>query len=1467
MKRAFRFSLYLLVAWSSFLLLTCAQTHFSGTVVREELSDVQVSFNGGDFQSIYEAGTNSFRVPSVPAKYCVAVVKVIVGSRDVQVKIKGTNASPSPTNPLEFVRKLQLKTGENFVPIVAYKDNEEKGCKFDVYMERKPSEGALRLTHLKCKYVSFPDESDQRSYMETDDFVDELPIRGRYEKSLATSSNFAYLELASPELEAQIVEVGGAKIEAIKEIPSDPNSSTSPLEPVSSDCKTYKIPLKDSEATVVDITVKDTIKDLAEHFYLDLRPINKNERESTNIGKVMLTTEDGDIFDFEKLDMADLAPYKKGRDKDDVYDIEIKNIFKLRELLAAPFNGIKPTLTIMPEVPGAKVEMIAVWKEVDHDQYDPTGKGKFTLAETTGWKYYDKRDFEDYNDYPRQMAPVFLGKNTDTEFNFVMYSHRKFDFLIKVTSPDGSKSKYHEVKFNFPFGGAYLFVVEPFEAMVSKNGETYSKSTVVKADYEEGLYNIYIPRDCTSIRLVADDRYHVNFATGYRSSYSDIWDYRFYMALDDGDFSRRHPSPAIEKNYKEITLDSSIGIEEHKFSIVSYQDGILENGKFVDEYGKESGVTKIQNNFRFKFIRENREVAPSLSVLKIEGTQTVPTKSAVNGKIWPTLSFRPAMHNYTVPLLQKDVTYKLKMLKVDKDSQIFVDGVEVTTTETFTQKRMNSGRFPEEIKNLVNDDIDFFSYELKKNDPRYYEGGLLKPCTITIGVRKSNLYREYSLEIQPVNPDQNDVIVNVVDAIAGSPRSGTRILYKEHEPAKEILVTGEGKIYEGQFEVLGTTGFDGTVSGKGYLKAGVYYDIYALGNDVDLADSMISHYYVTGEEKEIINLVQMSLVQNGGADYQGGGAIRGNCPVRLRKQVGTLGTSGNPDTYIDGDFFFFRQKTTGGGGGIGGGIGGGGGGSWQLKPVNLTHGDAHIKMDDTAGGARADMVTWFDVSLGNSIEPVAWGPDGVMIAFDSIPFSYSYHIRMTDYNPNGQIGMEPNAVEQQARMNWNFPSGCYDLILVAYDVAGNRLERHQYVSIESHDMMTGHRVGGDDEKDERRVKLENFRVILFRWPTKMNIFAHKERFEKLFGMPWTEYIPPEGQGDPVKNPSTCLVLARAMMVDDLGYINSRGINLYRRCVDDNTPFKKVGATIPELKLPAYGVMDADFSLEVGKTYQYKMVAIVDEGNALESEYLAEIKIPPSFMYFLDSIKVEGQGGGVPDDTVYKYNANKKDAKIPVLKTKKYPSDVEDKDRTRIKIDYRARLSTAELWDKDETGEIEFGITLCKRDNSIVFASKCIIAFDDDGDEVLFLYIPTQGRFVELSQLIKMGWVPKNTAIEDLITFDKKTCLLTIKDAYLRIPALNWAVLFFGTNARFNYEPGNTYYWDIVSFGRGPYGGNVTAMSFTKGFDAKRKDAPNEKYLDEDGDTRMGAISLIFGNGDYDGANSVNGKCRFTVVEE
>ena len=137
----------------------------------------------------------------------------------------------------------------------------------------------------------------------------------------------------------------------------------------------------------------------------------------------------------------------------------------------------------------------------------------------------------------------------------------------------------------------------------------------------------------------------------------------------------------------------------------------------------------------------------------------------------------------------------------------------------------------------------------------------------------------------------------------------------------------------------------------------------------------------------------------------------------------------------------------------------------------------------------------------------------------------------------------------------------------------------------------------------------------------------------------------------------------------------------------------------------------------------------------------------------------------------------------------------------------------------------------------------------------------------MSALIERGFVKRTTRMEDLLTFDKKTCLLTIKDDYLRIPIINWAPLYGGP-ATFNYEAGNTYYWDVVSYRQHPYGDNVTAMEFYKDLYAKKKDAPTEKYLDEDGEPVVSGFYSSTGNTDTgDGNNAINGKCRFTVIEE
>ena len=1439
MKRVFKFSTYFILALISFSLLTCGQSQFMGTAIKPDIADVSVKFRGGEFESVYSPGSRSFTMPSVPSKCTMAVVKVVTGEKGLNVKIRGAKATPSVNNALEFVHKLNLKTGDNLIPVVVYGEDEKSGEMFKIQIHRQASEGALRLVHLKCKYKNYAGDD-----IETDDFIDELPYHGIYERRFANDTEVS-LEVGSPELDKQRVEIGGVEVLASN---------------ASSEYKTYSIPLSAADPTFVDITVYDSNKGLDQTFHLSFSPLSREQKESTSIDVVKLTTEDGDFFEFDKLDMAALEPYVKG--VIDNKPVEIKNVYKLDTVLFAWFGAAKSTLSVKTKEPGAKVVLKARWNEVDHDQ---TSRSGLALNKNKGWNTLINKAVEEFSDYRRGL-PLLEGHNTDMEFKFCPYTQGKFDFLFEVTSPDGSKVKYYEVKYGFISALASVFDIEPFQAVVQ--GSTQTKLTVVKSSEEKGLYNVYVPYGAKSVRFIANDRLNINFATGYRRSYDDLWDYRFYLKVDDGDFSRTHPSSG-EINYKEIPLTSVSGQEEHRLSVVSYQSGDLKDGSFVDEYGNESGVVKLQRDFRFRFIKENRRVAPSLTVLKIEGTPKVAgsVPSAIKGKVWPTLSFRPAVVEHKVALVESGVTYKLKMLKTDADAKIYINNQEITTKETFTQQFEEvDKKFPEIIKANVNNTVDFYTYELKEAD--YYESGKLKATTIPITIEKGGAFRQYQLSIVPVDPDENDTKVTVLDSHGGSARVGTRVLYKEHKANEELKVNAQGKLFTAAFQELGTTGVDGILSGKGRLKAGHYYDIYALGDDKESADSMIEHFYVTGMPGEIIDLIQMSLTQNGGADYHGSGTkpVRGSCPVRLMKQVKKAKTVSTPAEYHDGAYFFFRQQKASGGG-FGGGLGGGGGGGGsQLKPCNLTCGDAHIKMEDAKAGAYTDMVAWFDVSSGNTVEPVSWGPNGVTIGLDNTPFMYTLSIEMTEYNRNGQISMTDTAVQQQERFKFNFPSGVFDLVLVAYDVAGNRLERHQLVSIEACRMFEGQNPGFDTDDDSRKVKFENFRVSMFRWPIKMNIFENKEHFENLFGMPWTEYTPPDGQGDAIKTPSTYIVIGRGFIADDLDVVNIAGVDLYRRCVDDNTPFKKVGSTIPQFRASAFGSMDTDFTLEEGKTYQYKMVAFVDEGSSLETEYLAEVKVPPSFLYFLDSIKVEGQGGGVPNGTVYKYNANKIDKDIPMLKTKKYPKNTPDKDKERIKIDYSARVSTPKLWDKDYADEIEFGMTLYTRNGEVVFASKCAVVFDDDEGEVLLVYLPLMGKYATLRELIDMKIIPRHYTMEDLVTFNKETGVLTIKDKYLRVEAFNWGQLYGGT-ATFNYEAGNTYYWDIVNWGRIPVGGNVSAMTFVKTFDAKKKDAPHEKYVNTDDEVPMGGVYLNFGNGDFDGGNSYNGRCRFTVVEE
>lgn len=1419
-----------LVVWFSAVLLIsfsagCRQTSFEGAAPRNGIVDVLVKFDEGEYKTVYWPGARSMVLDPVSSKQGEVSIKVLVSDKDLKVKINNRRISPSEENALEFVEKLKLTRGNNVIPINLSYSGEGEEETFSIHIQKKDAEGALRLTHLRYEYKG----------KKSDDLTDKFSFEGNLEKKFVSADKIK-LEVGTPNLELQRVEIGSGT--ELPHAPPVPNQ----------DYFVYNFDMDNTHPTVIKIYAVDKLKNKEEAFTIIFSIMDESEASSAKIKAVKAVTGYGSVLDFSKLDMYGLRPYMKGRHKNK--DVEITNIFKLKDIVFAPLEGEKLSIIVEPEQPGAQVKLIAKWDEVDHD----TSKTAWKFGRKLGWN--EDSLITDINKFKTKPSAfeVVLGPDTDTEFTITPLSCGKIDLLLEVTSPNGKKKKYHEIKYGFVSLIADILDLDRIRAVTSINdlGDEGKLLTLMKATDTENKFQVFLPAGVKSAMICADDTLQINWATGYRQSYEDIWDTRAYIKINDGGYSRIHPSSGSNLNYKEIKLSDSAVKEEHDVSIVTYQDGTLKDGKFVDEYGNKSGVNKIEKKFVLEFVHENKEIAPALSVLKFEGTvtpslsQPESNKGYIDGKTYPVMSFRPSVSDYEVPLVKSGVNYKLLMLKTDSQAKIFVDGKEVNGTTVINQKNYNAGSTNFPAPSTINGtaaDVTFFSHEL--TSPEYTEGGNLKACTIEVIVKKGDAFRSYNLKIIPVDPDTNKTEVLVVTENGGSPRTGTKVYYKEHNGTEEFQTKDEGgqKIFDSAtagYTELGTTDANGKVNGTGKLKAGKYYDIYALGTEKDIADSRIENYYVKGCENEVISIVQHYLLQNGGADYHEGSsaAVRRNAPVILKK-------SGN-------GIYFYAREITSGGGGLGGK-------SCVLTPTNLSLGNAHLSLDSSS--KMTDMIMWFDIINNNSVEPVSWAGFGACVCIDSSAHAFGYKIDFNEHS-EGKISMSENAVQQLERFRFDFPSGTFDFVIVAYDVAGNRIERHQFVSVESKKKMNGVPIGDPDH-----LKIEEFGVRLFRFPLKSGLFETAEHLEKLFGVPYTSYIATDST---VKTmPSSYLLIANCILKDGKDYVPISGLDLYRRCVEDGGGFQKVGSTINTRRATRFGCIDGDSKLEEGKTYQYKMVVFTDEGHSLETEYLSEIKVPPAFVYHLDNISVSGQGGtdehGEPLEgkTVkYGYNTEKVDT-VPILKLKKYPKHTPEEDKTPLEIEYTAKLSNPSLWCKEMTDEVSFGLAIYKRSGDVVYASKGVVLFEDEEPE-LYLYSPLRGRYMSLNDLIKAGDIPSTESFESLLKFDKEKGLLTFTKKYMSLEALNWNAAAFGGES-LKYEAGNTYYWDVINWGRYPIG--ASAVTFFKSFDAVKKDVPYEKFKDDDGDNVPSARYLVFGNTWSAGSNALNGRCRFTVVQE
>ncbi len=327
-----------------------------------------------------------------------------------------------------------------------------------------------------------------------------------------------------------------------------------------------------------------------------------------------------------------------------------------------------------------------------------------------------------------------------------------------------------------------------------------------------------------------------------------------------------------------------------------------------------------------------------------------------------------------------------------------------------------------------------------------------------------------------------------------------------------------------------------------------------------------------------------------------------------------------------------------------------------------------------------------------------------------------------------------------------------DLIIVAYDVAGNRIERHINDVSFQQNYPAQYNMNG--------VKIENFSVEIARHPQTLGLF--QAGMEKQ-----------EGRSTSVE----AKLLFRVKRYDT--NLAIRGFDIFRRQQKAgqqagqnwvlvgrkkyNGEFAGI-TKVPqgnEQYLGTHEGYDTDPTLTEGVTYEYKVKIYTDSTQSLESP-IATARILSAFTIHLES----------PTDN----SAVKQ-------------SDTENLEFS-FKISNPSVIKAADYF--------TFGLLISEKsaNSTVVFAGKARIMLKekDPQRKLYFLYL---NKYHPLDYLQEKKVIPKNITADSLLTLDEATGTVTLKKTFLRTKVFNMA-----KNAEeVAFRTGLTYNWDIIDWGK------------------------------------------------------------------
>lgn len=454
-------------------------------------------------------------------------------------------------------------------------------------------------------------------------------------------------------------------------------------------------------------------------------------------------------------------------------------------------------------------------------------------------------------------------------------------------------------------------------------------------------------------------------------------------------------------------------------------------------------------------------------------------------------------------------------------------------------------------------------------------------------------------------------------------------------------------------------------------------------------------------------------------------------------------------------------------------------------------------------------------SKAGAVEDVAWSGFGAKLGIGMMPTSYAgiYGEYTPDNTPDDGIFTSKYVFDiEHAAM----PDGNTELIMVGYDVANNRVEKHIPVKLNK----------APAAAPLLNAKFEDPFMIIERVPFTNNTFS-TEPGQGLVQLGSGHEVMPQAL-NPVEGHNSSYMAAFVFSVVDNAStpVPIMGFNLLRR-EKDISEFKPVSRTHydrPKTETnPGWGAhqgFDTSSELEEGKEYEYKIEAFTAT-DKLESPILTG-KVMEAFTYSL---------------------------KTPENRKKISAADAAN-------MSYSCTISNKKLLTKEESDWCDLGLLILDGQGQPVFGSKFRYVFDGvtvgigganttTGPDLL---IDTIGfgsgvkRFSYKQQLATPLQTYYNiNKLEDLITVDSSTGIITITDKFVKIAQFNVAA---GTPME--YQSGVNYQWDIQDWGKSAISlRDDRALRIVKMYDSNQ--------------------SRTMGNNSSSGSNAVNG--RFTFVIE